>query len=432
MTVAVALDETKFEESKHPRDADGKFASGAGGAKVSSTLTGIFTQAGFKKQKQPGPNGTAVYFHPGSGAKVLVHPAPEGKKWSSKWSLSHPEQGEHEGEGSALAKLLQVAVAKGAAKKAAGTPAGTSLEQSPASVEAKVESSPEAKAYNDLTKWLKADKGYKFVESPDGTSAIWATDQGAKVKLNWQTGEWLAVTPGHLTKEGKGFDKLEALFKGKVAPGVQNSGQTIQTSAELASMTAAQKAAAIKAKQANEKYQKHQALYKKLKDQAPQPTAPQQGAIAKYSGSAYSSWNDKLRHNPKAAEADPDTKHLDEYLAGATFEEEIVVRRGVNGEYAKILKSIIFEGTKFIDRGYVSTSAKADWTWSGGFVFEITCPKGSRGAAIGKWSHYPSEMEVLLPRNSAFVVTHYDPANNLVKVTLDQAHFTQAQQKEAA
>jgi ParB-like chromosome segregation protein Spo0J len=491
INVGPELAHDDFEESKHPRDDAGKFATGSGGggktAQVSSTLTGVFSAAGFKKQKTPGANGTVVYYHP-SGAKVSVHPAPEGKKWSSKWSLSHPEKGEHEGEGSALAKLLGVAVKKAETKQAEVskpakamhefTPIGSNNAARIKDIESKgweynssglygkkqlykggnagliydIETG-KAFVYADfsaaeaelgekghtaeLTSAQKQqisyataitfEKGYELVEA-DGESIIFKNGD-AKIKFNGKTEDWIASTPGHVTKEGKGVDKLKALFAGKIEPGVKNSQQVIKTKAEAAAMTEQQKKNAEAQKTAAEEHKKQQAaanannaLYSNLVSKAPQPTATQQSAIAKYSGSGYSQWNSELRHNPNFAKSDKLTEHLDAWLGSTAFDEEVILYRKVGGEYSKILKSIIFEGTKFIDRGYVSTSTH-EGKWHGDLKLVIKVPKGSKGAALGKWSHHTTEKEVLLPRDSAFEVTNYDPHSNVVHVTLDQSHF---------
>lgn len=502
-----------FIESQHPRDNAGKFSAGGGNggqapqpANVSSTLTGIFKSAGFKKVKKTGPNGEAIYAHPSSGVHVKVHPAPAGKKWSSKWTSSKGGNTDVSGEGSSLAKLLRVAVEKAQAKKAEAA-APTPTQQTATSKAPDVDVSllvgqskgevsdvladegylpadvsddgdysffnyndeddeSQIMAFNNKTKqgyfvdsyqapknigapkgWSQAETaapapslttqtiqniqasgqafkelGYKPADV-NGAEVIYHKDGGAKIKYNAETGDWVAATPGHLTKEGKGLPDLQALLGGDGVPKtVKNSQQVIQTQAEKTAMTEAQKKQQASVAEAAQKANKANASYTKMKDQAPHPTATQQTAITKYSGSAYSQWNDKLRHDPNFAKSDPLTTHLDSYLTNATFEEEVTVYRKVDGEYAKILKSIIFEGTKFIDRGYVSTSAGTN-KWHGSMTFKITCPKGTKGAAIGKWSHHPGEQEVLLPRNSAFVVKSWDPNSNVVHVELDQSHF---------
>lgn len=513
-----------FIESQHPRDQGGKFSAGGGNggqapqpAQVSSTLTGIFKAGGFKKVKKTGPNGEAIYAHPSSGVHVKVHPAPAGKKWSSKWTSSKGGNTDVSGEGSSLAKLLRVAVEKAQAKKAeAATPTATpsaapvkssdldlsgassyheavdALDEegySPAGVSDDGDYSffnyddendeSQIMAFNNKTKlgyfvdnyhapknvgapkgWSQAEtaasapvsaltptgntndltteaeksgynavvdylkgKDYTFLGPAGETSGAFGTPAGAKVMMDYKTGDWVASTPGHMTKEGKGAQTLQALFSGKIEPGVKNSQQVVQTNTEKAYAAEMAKQSQEKAKVSNAKAHAANAQYNKMKEYAAHPTAQQQTAISKYSGSAYNALNEQLRHNQETGHNNKTVKDLDSYLMNSTIPETVTVRRGVSGEYAKILKSIIFEGTKFIDRGFVSTSAKEGWDWGSGMTFEIEVPAGSKGAAIGKWSHHSHEMEVLLPRGSAFVVTHYDPKNNLVKVRLDQDHL---------
>lgn len=280
----------------------------------------------------------------------------------------------------------------------------------------------EKSGYNAVVDYLKG-KDYTFLGPAGETSGAFGTPAGAKVMMDYKTGDWVASTPGHMTKEGKGAQALQALFSGKIEPGVKNSQQVVQTNTEKAYAAEVAKQSQAKAKVSNAKAHAANAQYNKMKEYAAHPTAEQQSAIAKYSGNAYNALNEQLRHNQETGHNNKTVKDLDSYLMNSTIPETVTVRRGVSGEYAKILKSIIFEGTKFIDRGFVSTSAKDDWNWGSGMTFEIEVPAGSKGAAIGKWSHHSHEMEVLLPRGSAFVVTHYDPKNNLVKVRLDQGHL---------
>lgn len=497
----IAQDDGQFIESQHPRDESGKFTAGGGNggkapqkAQVSSTLTGIFSAGGFKKSKTHNEDGSITYFNPTTKVAVKVHPAPEGKKWSSKWTSTKEGKEDVSGEGSALAKLLRVATEKAEAKTApapatikdfvtAGeikSDPGSALKKLGWEMTSKISAAGggisyrfekggetlnifsdgswalkdtnttgaknsgfdyadlanalqsetaqptgnlAGKEYNDTVDWLKT-KDYKFAgpETLGGTKAIFKAPNDAKVMMDYVTGEWVAVTPGHLTKEGKGFDKLQALFNGKIEPGVKNSQQTIQTAAEKAAMTEQQKKLAEANQAAAKSAAKANATYKKLVEQAPHPTATQQNAISKYSGSGYATWNNKLRHEPGFAKTDPLTKHLDDWLKSSTFEEDVILYRKVDSDYAKILKSFIFEGTKFIDRGYSSSSPLPN-VWHGSLRLVITAPKGTKGAALGKWSQHPSEHEVLLPRDSVFIVTSYDHGSDTIHVTLDQSHW---------
>lgn len=406
----VRLAHDEWQENKHPRKDNGQFgqggvsgapAAGSGPAQVSSTITGIMKAGGYKKQSTPGPNGTAVYYHP-SGAKIHVHPAPAGKKWSSQWTSSKPGSEDKKGEGSSLAKLLRVAVEKAEAKKAAAAPAMSEATQ------AEVKKS-EA--------WLKSI-GYA-PDHTEGASVTYVKHQNnAAVEYNAETKAWVAQTPGHATKEGTGLHTLDALFNGKVEDGVKNSSKIPKTAAiaKAATATAANKQAVVG----------HVKAYNDLKKAAPVATPEEHSAISYYGGSGYTQLNNSLRHNPSYAVTDKTVKHLDEYLKKSSIPEDITVYRGIRGEFAKIIKSVVMEGTKLIDRGFISTSTisdTADNFGHGGLMMKISLKKGQMGAAIGHMSGHSGEYEVLLPRNSALVVKAYNPGAGTIEVELEQSHL---------
>lgn len=456
----------EFKEGEHPRDSDGKFSKGGGGGASAHSfapyisnynLEDTIKHHGFKSLGKV--NGMPTFQHP-SGVKVVVHPSP-GQKSSSKWAFHfNGETNASEGgeKGKNLDKLL---------KGVLGTPSfEAKKKETPEELKAKSEAmytakpgiavppaavSPEAQAasiwnnlpaeaakekaqatvgesYQDTSSLLTAQKGYIFSHTaPDKLSYIYKKSDGSKAEV-FVDNSWIAQTPGHMTKEGKGTENLEKLLSGKpavVAPGQptpwQNSGKTIPGSPEdLAQQTAAQKAEAEIAAVKQEKQNAALTLYNKLKAQAAVPTSAQASAISYYSASGYKSLNHKLRSDPDFAKTNDTVKELDAYLNNCTISEDIVVKRGVNAEYAQVLKSIMFEGSKFIERGFMSTSVSQGF--GGELQMVINIPKGSKGAALGSNSDHPNEMEVLLPRNSVFAVKAYNPKSGHVELELVGIH----------
>lgn len=118
--------------------------------------------------------------------------------------------------------------------------------------------------------------------------------------------------------------------------------------------------------------------------------------------------NTKLRqesYNPAKYPDSPTTKSiegLDKFMENAPkTDKPIIVKRG----YGTTFLSNANEGDVLLDKGYVSTSIKPNWSWGGGTgATEIRIPEGSTGVYVAKGSSHPGEMEFLLPRNSYFKV----------------------------
>ncbi len=250
--------------------------------------------------------------------------------------------------------------------------------------------------------------------SPPGEEVVFAfvKPNGDKVEMKPGTGEWLAVSAGHMTKMGNGASDLAHLLSGEPAV-VKGKALWSNVSTKSFVVSPEEKAQLEAAK-------KQQVAAGELTSAMPEATKKEMSAVKKYTSNAYAAWNDKLRHNPGFS--DESTKELDAYLAKSELPMDMVLSRKVSGEYAKILKSVIMEGTKFIDHGYVSTSTSTG-VWSGSLQMHISVKKGQRGVYVDSVSTYKGEKEVLLPRGSAFVVTKFDRTNSVVHVELDQSHF---------
>lgn len=280
---------------------------------------------------------------------------------------------------------------------------GPGLEEHEEETAAAVHPSSPAPASNAAT--FLANKGYTLAESGP-KSDIFTTPSGAKVEFTPETEEWVAITPNHMPKEGTGLASLQQLMSGQPAiipPGGSAPWKNTQKTIMTASEKEGQAKIAAQAAEANKWSAEHQEKYKKVMAAAPVPTPAQRTAISKYSGSSYATMNDALRHNPGALKNDQHVKALDDYLNNASFPVDFTVERGVKGEYAKILKSVIHPGGTFVDRGYSSTSGRIGGGWTG-LKMKITCPAGSKGASIRAHSQHSSEDEILLPRNAVFKV----------------------------
>lgn len=278
----------------------------------------------------------------------------------------------------------------------------------------------------DLKSALTKEHGYAPPHALGGGVFNFAKEGGGTVEVK-STGEWLAKTPGHMTKEGEGASSLLQLLSGKPAIIEGKKGKlpwANSSKTTLAPPTPAQAAEQAKAQEAQEHQEKltkaESATQSLLSKAAPDPTPSEKSAVSKYTGSAYMSWNDKLRHDPDFH--DDATKNVDSYLEKSSFPEDVTLYRKVSGDYAKILKSILIEGTKFVDHGYVSTSTHKN-TWGGSMQWIVSIKKGQKGSSVKKLSHYSSENEVLLPRSSAFVVKSFDRKTGVVHVELDQSHL---------
>lgn len=143
-------------------------------------------------------------------------------------------------------------------------------------------------------------------------------------------------------------------------------------------------------------------------------------AIRDYTGSSYFVVNGFLRFGD---EASPDAKaiigRLDEAIARSSLPETCTLFRGLDPDYVRDLEP----GTTFVDKGFVSTSLDP------GVAHVFAVEEGEQGAGYPQGpitaamlrisasegqpalSWMSSEHEVILPRDSAFVVTgvsHYD------------------------
>lgn len=456
------MDEATFKEGEHPRDKDGKFAtSGSGGSsggegsskelRVAAPLKSLFVAHGFKKLKQSTAD-QITYVHP-SGLHVVVHRNP--KAGRSELFSTHKKgeqpQAQHQAKGAlALADLISQHLGEGAKAKAAPEPQKAAgeldkktdaelmasfypesnkkdLEEAEAAYaeqqqqEAKEAGGwePEPEGLPDIKpKEVLNEKFGKYGYTPadiqptmiDDDLIIYNKPSGSRILLNKKTGEWIAETPGFTGKTGKTLEGLEQLLgsSGKQDnPPWKNSPTTIATASGL--------------KPPGPEAPAHQKLIEELNAAAPKPTSAEENAISYYTGSGYGELNNNLRHQPGFT--NPKVKALDDYLDKSTIPQDVTLYRNVSGDYAKILKSILFKGGKFVDRGFISTSTSPNLGLGGSggnaIKFKINVKAGSKGASVHHASSHKSEYEVLLPRGSVFHVKSYDRKNGVYEVEVE-------------
>jgi len=391
--------EDEFVESEHPRDKSGKFAKYNIGSNLKKALEG---QGFLKTQKS---SSGKYKFADGKGNIIVVEPPERGGMQTSKWTLYLKDGAKVRGEtGKKLTayfgKMLEQAKIKEtiqeagiketiqkaiqeAIQKAVNSLAETKAE-TPAVLKSPALTPPEAG--HILHKSGFAPSTAK-VNSSGGS--VW--ESGNKIVV-WNTdGSWLSVSPGHLSKEGKGAEDLENLLtNGKTGPSVKNNvtadyhtwpaGSGVPSSAK-AGLTSSEKMLDLASK-------------------VSQPNDTQKNAIMSYTGSDYVDINSHLRAGGAMSER---MKEMQGYLTSTEIPEDVTLYRKVSGTYAKFLKSVLFEGGSFQDKAFSSTSI-ATAVWAGDLRLTISCKKGQKGAPVGHISLHKHEHEFLLPAGARFLV----------------------------
>ena len=74
-------------------------------------------------------------------------------------------------------------------------------------------------------------------------------------------------------------------------------------------------------------------------------------------------------------------------------------------------------GKTFEDRAFVSTSVVTPF--DNEVRWEINAPKGSKGGMVTAFSVFPNENELLLPRNSKFLIKGIDKVDNKIILKMD-------------
>jgi len=143
-------------------------------------------------------------------------------------------------------------------------------------------------------------------------------------------------------------------------------------------------------------------------------TPEQLAAVRLYTGSAYEDINEALRIvglSSSSSRMQDTVEKITEALRKFHLKKSLTVYRGASGAIfggAKTVEEInamAKAGARITDRGFMSTSASEGAQFGGDYRFVITVPAGTgRGAYVAPVSHFGSENEFLLQRNSTFKI----------------------------
>lgn len=143
-------------------------------------------------------------------------------------------------------------------------------------------------------------------------------------------------------------------------------------------------------------------------------TPEQLSAVRYYTGSAYEDINDALRISG-LSNAPHDMQETIARITSAldkfNLKKSLTVYRGASGaifggnKTVAEINAMARAGARLTDKGFMSTSASEGANFGGDYRFVITVPAGTgRGAYVAPVSHYRSENEFLLQRNSTFKI----------------------------
>lgn len=413
----MAMDEKKFDESKHPRAKNGQFGSGGGAAapkmSFSDTITSVLKEHGFKIKKGV-INGEETKWYEGpGGVKISVGPATTGKKFTSAWVSN--KEGKKEITGPNAKALVDLLTRSGSkAGKATSVNVGEETGDKASKILSKHGFDPLQAA--DVIETPGGNQIGMFTKSKDTYVAVVLTGKNA--------GKWISKSSGHMAKNGDDLDTLDKLMSGdkdvlKKTTNLQG-GATPENLADTgnpyAPQPAAKPAAAAKKPSSTSEEGEHKEVtltksqlftFHALKKGRPTPTDVELKAIRSYTNGSYNDINKGLRHTTTYAKQSTTVKNLTEYLNKCSLPEDATLYRRVSGDYAKILKSILSKGTVFVDHGFVSMSAGSN-KWSGDLTMKIKAPKGSKAIAVGDIGSHPSEWEITGQRGSRFKITGFN------------------------
>lgn len=139
--------------------------------------------------------------------------------------------------------------------------------------------------------------------------------------------------------------------------------------------------------------------------------AEEYDAIKTYSGSTYEAINDALRNPPPTGRVKTLIDHMDDGMKQSTTPEAIVVHRGVRDGYRHLLgidpndeaamQALVGQTRR--ETGYLSTSVGKRAAFDGLFRMMIRVPQGHGAVNMIPLSHYASEREMLLRRDTEYV-----------------------------
>lgn len=146
-------------------------------------------------------------------------------------------------------------------------------------------------------------------------------------------------------------------------------------------------------------------------------TGAEKKAALRYSGSSYSEINANLRKG--GAPSTHDLK-LDKAISKAPAPKDMLVHRGLSGEFSKNMFANLKPGDQYVEKAYTSTSAGNSAAFGGSVALRITVPKGYPIAPIP--SHHENEREYLLRRNTKYQVTKIEKSGNTVVAHVTVVH----------
>lgn len=402
-----------WNENEHPRDPSGQFTYGTG-----SAMKAKFGEHGFHKTVVKTKHGTqVVYKAPGLGLSVNIHPPQGSSKQSSKYTMyqkGNPAAiASGEGSQSFHYNLTQHLKGGGAMPKPAAptAPAPSSAPVSPPptpmSPPTATTATPGATPLQETLKTFAESKGYALVDTaasnfPGQSVHVYKNQAGGELQID-PVGNWISKAQGKMDKFGNSPESLQALLEGK--PGAYYNYKPVKI------QTAPSPEGGGSASGIGETGEIYSAtkVYTKLKSHAPTPHDDEHEALKGYTGNQYRTINDCLRHNDNCGNSN--VPKIKKYLDRAKIPEDITVYRGVGGDYAKILKSIVTVGTVFRDKGFISTSVHSSVSQSfggGAILMEISVKAGAKGAPISHLGSHGGEKEILFQAGSKLKVVSYD------------------------
>jgi hypothetical protein len=399
----MAQDDAEWQESKHPRAANGQFGHGGGssaGSEGGSGSSGSENEAG-KAAKALKADGFTYN---------------NSKTSTSQYAMSKGDLTAHidfdAGGGWDVSKNGTVIKSgKGADNLKAFLDGG-------AKIEPPAPTAPKEGGAAKINSLVEFGKAQGFEPDPDKSAEEFTvfTKGASELAIDYDTGDWTLKSPGHMTKTGNGQEALKALLEGGPSDwqkaGVKNGQMALMEQV-------AKKQAAALPPDAPE----HLKTLKKIAAVRPNPTSAQSEAISSYKGSGYVSMNNQLRKEGKHTTK---TAAMHEWLEDAALPEDVTLYRGVKADYAAVLHSIVDTGTIFRDRGFISTTTANGFAenWKNGnehgLLMTIRAKKGQKGAAIRSADQSDGESEVVLQSDSRLKVVEFDWAKRTMVCELIQ------------
>lgn len=159
-------------------------------------------------------------------------------------------------------------------------------------------------------------------------------------------------------------------------------------------------------------------------------TKPQRTAVYQYTGSAYGPMNSKLRGQPSYGDYDTGTliKNMDAALEKSTVGKDVVVGRRLS--LHKELQHLLdthpekLVGTVYTDKGFMSTTSSSFGVTGSTIALAISVKKEAKGLYVDSISQFKGEQELILPRDSKFLVTKVEETESYGGKKSRKLHLT--------